>query len=209
MISVLIVDDHPVVREGIKRIISGHPDMEVTGQASGGREAMEQVRKTRFDVAVLDISMPEESGIEVLKKIKTESPETKILVLSIYPEEQFAIRCLKGGALGYLNKDVATEELGSAIRQVAAGRRYVTHLMGERLANEMFYTAGKMAHESLSDREFQVLCDIGRGKTITEIATDMNISVKTASTYRARILAKMHMNTSAQLTAYAIRNELV
>lgn len=209
MIRVLIVDDHPVVREGIERIISAHPDMKVTGQAASGHEAMENVRKNSFDVAVIDISMPEESGIEVLKKIRSESPQTKVLILSIYPEEQFAIRCFKAGALGYLNKDVAPEELGAAIRQVAEGRRYVTHVMGERLANELFNAAGKMPHESLSDREFQVLCDIGRGKTVTEIARDMSISVKTASTYRARILNKMHMNTSAQLTAYAIRNELV
>jgi DNA-binding NarL/FixJ family response regulator len=209
MVDVLIVDDHPIVREGIKQILSAQPDITVADEATGGREAMEKIRNGSFDVVVLDISMPGENGIEVLKRIRSESPETRVLVLSIYPEEQFAIRCLKGGASGYLNKDIATEELGEAIRQVAAGRRYVTSGTGERLANELFHAAGKMPHEALSDREFQVMCEIGKGKTATEIASEMKLSVKTISTYRARILDKMHMHSSAQITAYAVRNDLV
>ena len=209
MINILIADDHAIVREGLKQIVSSEPDMKVTGEAHNAQGVLDLVRDRNWDVVVLDINMPGRNGLEVLKELKRERPALPVLVLSVHPEEQYGIRVLKAGAAGYMNKESAPEELVTAIRKVIRGGKYLTPTLAERLAFQVADGSEQHPHEKLSDRELQVLCLIASGKTVSEIAGDLSLSVKTISTYRARILEKMSMKSSAELTRYALQNHLV
>ena len=209
MINILIADDHAVVRKGLRQILTETPDLRVLDEAVDGEDVLEKVKKKSYDVIVLDISMPGMSGIDVLKRLNTEYPDLPVLVLSIYSEDQYALRVLKSGASGYLTKESAPGELVSAIRKVAKGGKYVSAYLAEKLAFGLTTPAKVNPIEHLSDREMQVLCMIASGKTISEIAKEISLSVKTVSTYRRRILTKMKLKNNAELTHYAIRNNLV
>ena len=209
MIKILIADDHPVVRKGLKDIIQETSDMTVSGEAGKGQEVLENVRKIDFDVVVLDIAMPGRSGLDILKELKSEKPELPVLILSIHPEEQYAVRVLKAGASGYLTKDSAPDELITAILKVSRGKKYISSSLAEKLAYDLEIGVEKPLHEALSDREYEVMCRIASGKTVKEIAEELFLSVKTISTYRARILEKMQMKSNAELTHYAIKLGLV
>ena len=209
MIKILIADDHPIVRKGLKEIIEVTPDMMVGDEASNGQEALEKVRKNDFDVVLLDISMPGRSGLEILKELKSEKPELSVLILSMHPEEQYAVRVLKAGASGYLTKESAPDELIAAIRKASIGRKYVSSSLGEKLAFDLEIDSEKPLHETLSDREYEVMRMIASGKTISEIAKKLFLSVKTISTYRSRILEKMRVKSNVELTHYALKHGLV
>jgi two-component system invasion response regulator UvrY len=209
MIRILIADDHTLVREGLKQILSDLPDMAVTDEASNGKEVLDKVRENDFDVILLDISLPGQSGVDILKQIKLIKPELPVLILSMYPEEQYAIRTLRAGASGYLTKDSVPDELIEALRTVSLGKRYITYTLAEKIAYELDVDAKKPLHERLSDREYQVMCMIASGKTVSQIAREISLSVKTISTHRARILKKMNMKNNAELTHDAIKHGLV
>jgi two-component system, NarL family, invasion response regulator UvrY len=208
MIHILVADDHSVVRKGIVQIVEESPGMEVTGEAATGEEALELVHSHSFDIAILDITMPGRGGLDVLRELKTECSNLKVIVLSVSPEEQYAIRCLRDGASAYLTKASPPEELILAIQTVAAGKKYITPSIADRLASYIEDNCQRPLHESLSDREMQVMVLIGSGKQVSEISKELNLSVKTVSTYRARILLKMGMETNAQLIRYALQHGL-
>lgn len=208
-IKVLIADDHAIVREGLKQILADTGDIVVAGDAETGSEAIKLARKRKCDVLLLDISMPDRTGIEILKQAKKEFPKLAVLMLSMHREDQYAIRSLKAGAAGYLNKQSAPDELVNAIRQVAAGRKYISPALAQELANQISEDHEAMPHESLSDREYQTLIMIASGKTVSEIATELTLSVKTISMYRSRLLQKMKFRHNAELTHYAIKHHLV
>lgn len=209
MIKILVADDHPVVRRGLREMLAEEPDMAVLGEARNGQETLELARAMEWGVVLLDITMPGRSGLEVLKELKQERPKLPVLVLSMHPEEQFAVRVLRAGGAGYLTKETAPAELARAIRKVVAGGKYVSPSLAERLAFELDPQPERAPHEGLSDREYQVLRLIASGKTVSQIAAQLSLSVKTISTYRGRILEKMRMKTNAELTHYAVRNRLV
>ena len=209
MIKVVVVDDHAVVREGLKRIIAENDGMMVSGEAADGFEAMQVIKKDHCDVVLLDITMPNKSGLDVLKELHAESPRLPVLVLSMHPEDQYALRVLRAGAAGYVTKESAPAKLVQAIRKVVRGGKYVSPSLAERLAYDLGTQTDKAPHEILSDREYQVLCMIGSGKTVTQIAEELALSVKTISTYRVRILEKLKMNNNAEMTRYAIKEGLV
>ena len=209
MIKILVADDHAVVREGLKQILSGMPDIMVAGEASDGFQTLDQARKGGYDLLLLDIAMPRMSGLDVLKQLRSEGSELPILMLSMYPEEQYAIRTLKAGAAGYLAKESAPEELIAAVRKVCGGGKYVTSSLAEKLAVYIDSDMERAPHERLSDREYQVVLMIASGKTVSEIASELALSVKTVSTHRSRAIEKMGMKTNAELTHYAISNGLV
>jgi len=209
MIKILIADDHAIVRAGLKQILEDTSDLTVAGEAASGREVFELIRQEEFDILVLDISLPGKSGLEVLKDVKSEHPALPVLVLSIYPEEQYAVRVLKAGAAGYVTKESAPAELVAAIRKVARGGKYITASLAESLADNLEQDLSQPLHHRLSDREYTVLCLLASGKTVTEIAADLCLSPKTISTYRARILEKMHLRTNAELIHYAMQHGLV
>ena len=208
-IRVLIADDHAIVRRGLIQIISDTMDIEVAGEASSASEVFELLRSLTFDVVILDLNLGETSGLEVLKTVKAEFPDLPVLMLSVYPESQFAVRTLRAGSSGYLNKDSAPEQLVKAIRRVAQNKRYVSAAVAEELLFHLEADNDGPPHELLSDREFQVLRFIASGNTVSEIAENLSLSVKTVSTYRSRLLEKMDMKTNAELTHYAIKNDLV
>ena len=209
MIRVLVADDHAIVRKGLVQIIAETMDIDVVAEASTAEEVFEQVRSKSFDVVVLDLNLGDTSGLEVLKNIKAEFSELPILILSVYPENQFAVRTLRAGASGYLNKDSAPEELVNAIRRVSQNKRYVSPAVAEELLFHLDADNDGPLHELLSDREFQVLRLIASGNTVSEIADSLALSVKTISTYRSRVLEKMNMKSNAELTHYAIKNDLI
>jgi len=209
MTKVLIVDDHAIVREGLKQILAETQGMVVAGEATTGEEALETIESQYYDVVVLDISLPDMSGLEILKQIKARHPQLVVLMLTIHPEEQYAVRVLKAGASGYLTKDTAPDELAAAIKKVAEGGRYVSATLAEKLAFDLGPEAKVTPHESLSDREFEVLVMMASGKNVTTISEELHLSKKTISTYRRRILDKMGMETNAELIRYAVENELV
>jgi DNA-binding NarL/FixJ family response regulator len=209
MIKILIADDHPIVRRGLHQILAEQPDMAVLGEAQNAQELLELARRADWDVVVLDISMPDRGGLEALKELKALRPGAAVLVLSIHPEDQYAGRARKAGAAGYLTKDSAPEELVKAIRKVLAGGKYVSPSFAEMLALRLDAGLAKPLHEALSDREYQVLCLIASGKTVSQIAAELALSVKTVSTYRGRILEKMNMQSNAELTRYTIQNGLI
>ena len=207
-IRVLIADNHAIVRQGLRQILSDTPDLTVAGEAENGVQAVNMVRAGEWDVVLMDVSMPDRNGIDALKLIKKEFPRLPVLILSMYPEEQYAIRALKAGAAGYLTKQSAPELLVTAIRQVASGKKYVSPSLAEELANAIGEDSERPAHEKLSDREYQTLCMIASGKTPTEIAEALNLSVKTVSVYRARLLEKMNLRNNAELTHYGLKHGL-
>jgi len=209
MINVVVVDDHAVVREGLKRIISENPGMAVSGEAGDGYEALKVVKSSPCDVVLLDITMPNKNGLDVLKQIRAESPRLPVLILSMHAEDQYAIRVLRAGAAGYLTKESAPAKLVQAIRKVVRGGKYVSPTLAEKLVFDLDADPDKVPHETLSDREFQVLCMIASGKTVGDIAEELALSVKTISTYRVRILEKLQMKNNAEITRYAIKQGLV
>jgi two-component system invasion response regulator UvrY len=209
MIKILIADDHAIVREGLKQILSETSDMLVAGEASNGRQCLKLVWEKDLDLVLLDIAMPGRGGMDILKQLKHEKPKLPILMLSMYPEKQYAVRALKAGASGYLTKESAPEELIAAIRKVSQGRKYVSSSLAEKLAVYLETDAEKPVHEILSDREYQVMLMIASGKTVKQIADKLSLSVKTISTYRARTLMKMGMKNNAEITYYAIKQALV
>lgn len=209
-IRVLIADDHAIVREGLKQIIADSTQFMVAGEAENGLQAIQQARSGAFDIILLDISMPDRSGIEVLKQLKAELPALPVLILTMHREDQYAIRALKAGASGYLNKQSAPAELVNALQEVAAGRKYITAALAQELANQVGsnVSSDKPPHETLSDREYQTLVMIASGKTVGEIAGELTLSVKTISMYRSRLLQKLKLRHNAELTHYAIRHRL-
>jgi two-component system, NarL family, invasion response regulator UvrY len=209
VIRIVIADDHPIVRAGLKQILADASDIEVVAEAGDGHEILKLIRKGDVDVVLLDISMPGLMGLDALKQMNAENSKLPVLVLSMHPEEQYAIRVLKAGASGYLTKAAAPEQLIGAIRKVYRGGRYVSDALAEKLALGLKVGASGLPHENLSDREYQVLCLISSGKTVKEIAEELSLSEKTISTYRTRILEKMNMKSNAELAHYGIKNELV
>ena len=206
---ILLADDHAVVRHGLKQILADEFKRAAFGEARNAQEALDLVWKEDWDVVVLDITMPGRSGLEALKEIREEKPKLPVLVLSMHPEDQFAVRVLKSGASGYMTKESAPEELVGAIKKVLAGGRYVSPSLAEKMASYLAIDSPKAPHERLSDREFVVLRMIASGKTVSQIAEELSLSVKTVSTYRTRILEKTGMTSNAELTHYAIKNQLV
>jgi two-component system invasion response regulator UvrY len=208
MLHILLTDDHAIVRKGLKDVlVEGLGQVEV-GEAATGREALEAVRKQAWDAVVLDINLPDKNGIEVLKEMKVLRPSMPVVVLSLHPEDQYAVRMLKAGAAGYLTKESAPEQLVSAVRKALAGGKYVSASLAEQLAAGLGTPAAEPL-ATLSDREMEVLCLIARGKTPTDIADSLSLSVKTVSTYRARLLEKLHLKTTADLIRYALDHKLV
>jgi two-component system, NarL family, invasion response regulator UvrY len=209
-IRVLIADDHAIVREGLKQILADTRDMVVAGYAENGLDAIRLARSAGADVLLLDISMPDKNGIDVLKQIRKDAPRTAVLMLSMHREDQYAIRSLKAGAAGYMNKQSAPAELVDAIRVVASGRKYISQALAQELANQVGDENREVPpHELLSDREYQTLVMIASGKTVSDIAAELALSVKTVSMYRSRLLQKMKLRHNAELTHYAIKNQLV
>ena len=208
MTRILIADDHAIVRSGLRQILINEHDLEVAGEAQNGAEVLDLIRREPWDVLVLDVGMPGRSGIGTLRDVKRERSDLPVLILSIYPEDQYAVRAIRAGASGYLTKDSAPDELVRAIRKVLRGGKYISEAVAERLILALDDAADLPPHELLSDREYQVLCLIASGKTVSEIASEISLSVKTVSTYRTRILEKMRMKTNAELTHYAIKNNL-
>ena len=209
MIKLIIADDHPIVREGLKQIIADSQHFTVSDEAGDGPELLDKVRKEDFDVIILDLKMPGMDGLDVLKQLKVEKPRIPVIILTVHPEAQYALRILRAGASGYLTKESVSTELITAIRKVHRGGKYISPNLAEKIAFALDADSEKMLHETLSDREYQVLQMIASGKTVTEIAEELNLSVKTISTYRARILEKMNMKTNAELTRYAFQNSLI
>ncbi len=208
MIKVLVADDHAIVRQGLKLILSEEFDSLTLGEACNGRELLQLVEKDAWDIVVLDITLSDRNGLDILKDLKLQRPKLPVLILSMHSEDQFAVRSLKAGASGYMTKENAPEELVKAIKKVLGGGRYVSATLAEKLAFELDAQA-RPPHETLSDREYQVLRMIAAGRTVSEIAEELVLSVKTISTYRARVLEKLRMKTNAELTHYAIKNNLV
>jgi DNA-binding NarL/FixJ family response regulator len=209
MTRVLVADDHAIVRKGLGQIISETSDLEVAGEAANGAEVISLVMDGEYDAVVLDINMPGMDGLDALKQLQSIKPDIPVLVLSMHAEDEYALRVLKAGASGYLNKESAPEELVAAIRKISSGGKYMSSEAAECLLTYLSSGGSGPLHANLSDREFQVLCLLSSGKTVSQIADQLSLSVKTISTYRARILDKMQMKNNAELTHYAIKNNLV
>jgi two-component system, NarL family, invasion response regulator UvrY len=209
MIKILIADDHAVVREGLKHILSEMPDIVVIGEAGNGQEVLQEVGKKAYDLIILDIAMPGRDGLEILKDLKLQKPNVPVLILSMFPEEQYALRALKSGASGYLTKESIPDELIKAIRKILKGGKYISASFSDKLIFSYDNDAEKPIHEVLSDREYQVMRMIASGKTLTEIADELALSIKTVSTYRSRILEKTGIRNNAELTHYAVKHRLV
>lgn len=209
MIKIFIADDHAIVRKGLKQIISETPDMIVSEEADNGLEALDKISENNYDVILLDISMPGKNGLEILRLVKRKKPQLPVLMLSVHPEEQYAIRSLRAGAAGYLTKESAPDELIAAIRKISKGGKFVNASLAEKLISELEIYVEKPSHETLSDREYQVMCMSAMGKTLKEIAQELSLSIQTVSTYRTRILEKMNMNSIAEVIRYAVKHGLV
>ncbi|BCM24742.1 MAG: response regulator [Methylophilaceae bacterium] len=209
MKKILLVDDHSIVRQGLRNLIELESDLEVTAEAASGVEAIKLIRSQKFDVVVMDISMPDKNGVDTLHELKHVAPDLPVLILSGYAEEQYALNLIRSGCKGYLSKDAEGDEIITAIRAIANGKRYISSILAELMTNEITQPKDKMLHETLSEREFQVFFKLASGQTATEIAQELFISVKTVSTYRTRILEKMSLKNNADLTYYAIKNALI
>jgi len=209
MIRVLVADDHAVVRRGVVQILAESPHIVVAGEASCGSEVLRAVRENDYDIVLLDIAMPGGSGLEVLKQLHSLRPDVQVLILSMYPEKQYAMRALRAGAAGYLTKDSAPDELIDAIDRISRGDKYITRSLAQELASELGGNADKELHEALSDREYQVMRLLAAGKSVSEIAAQLSLSVKTVSTYRTRILEKLDLKTTAEIMHYALERGLV
>ena len=209
MIQVGIVDDHAIVRSGLRQYLSDHVDVRVVGEAANGREAIDLVRNTAVDVLIMDLSMPGQSGLDALAMLRAKSPDTGILILSGYPAEHYALNLIRQGASGYLNKECEPSEILEAIRTIALGRRYITPVVAELLAQQLHRKTDAPAHEQLSEREFQVFLKLAKGATAGEIAETLSLSVKTVSTYRTRLMEKMALSSNSDLTYYALKDGLI
>ncbi|MGO8995733.1 MAG: response regulator [Polyangiaceae bacterium] len=209
MIKVLVADDHAVVRRGLRQILAETPDILVGGEAATGADVLRLVRDERWDVVILDISLQGANGLEILAEIHRDRPELPVLILTVYSEEQYALRAVRAGAAGFLTKESAPDKLIEAVRKLASGGRFVTAALAERLATFVASKHDGAPHERLSNREFEILKLIASGKTVGEIARELSLSVKTVSTHRTRILGKMEAKTNAELTHYAVKNKLV
>jgi two-component system invasion response regulator UvrY len=209
MANVLIADDHAIVRNGLKQLLSGERAIREIGEAGSGREVLQQLQRHHWDLLLLDINMPDRSGIDILRQIRTTHAATRVLVLSGFPEKQYAVNVLRAGASGYLNKEMAPEELLIAVRSVLQGRRYVSAALAELLVTELDADSDKPLHSQLSEREFQIFCKLASGSSVSEIAAELCLSVKTISTYRSRVLEKMSFATNADITSYALRNSII
>ena len=209
MIKMLIADDHAIIRQGLKQILADVHDIVVADEASNGTEALNQALNKDYDVIILDITMPDRSGLDILKELKSRKPNLKVLILSMHPEEQYAVRALRAGASGYLTKDSVPDELIAAIRKAVLGHKYVSSSLAEKLASELGTNAGRLLHQALSDREYEVMLMMASGKRVTEIADKLCLSVKTVGTYRARLLRKMRMKNNAELVRYCLENSLL
>ena len=207
--KILICDDHKIVRDGLKQILQQLEEVAFTGEAGNGQEALTLLKGDVYDVVLLDISLPDQNGLEVLKKIKSKWPSTNVLMLSMFPQEQYAIRALKFGASGYLTKDTASEELILAIKKVSAGGRYISQSLAENLALHLDEDMNRQKHEALSNREFEIMIRLANGRSLQEIGDELFISVKTVSTYRCRIMEKMELKRNTELTRYCIENKLI
>lgn len=209
MLKILIADDHPVVREGLKRIIAETADMTVAGEAASGDEVIERVTGGDYDVIVLDISMPGRGWLDTLRQLRTEKPKLNVLILSIHSEQQYALRALEAGASGYLTKESTSSELITALKKVSSGGRYVSSALAEKMASHILKDGGRLLHETLSTREFEVMGMIVSGKRVKDIADELSLSVKTVSTYRSRIMQKMNLKSNAELIRYAVEYGLI
>jgi two-component system, NarL family, invasion response regulator UvrY len=209
MIRVLIVDDHSIVREGVKKVLSSTPDMEITGEAGDGRDALRMMLENNYDIVLLDLALPGMQGLDVLRSAKAEKPNLPVLVLSIYPEEQYAMRVLKEGAAGYLTKESVPSDLIRAIRKAAQGGKYVSDSLAVRLADRVVGEKARLPHEGLSSKEYQVFQMIATGKTVKEMARELSLARTTISTYRGRVLLKLNIKTNAELIRYALEHSLV
>jgi DNA-binding NarL/FixJ family response regulator len=209
IVKVAIVDDHAIVRAGLKQFLSEMVDLRVVGEAASGREAIDLVRNTEIDVLIMDLSMPGQSGIDALAMIRAKAPDVGILILSGYPEEQYAVNLIRQGASGYLNKECEPMEIVNAIHTIALGRRYISPSVAELIAQQLNRKEGTAAHDLLSEREFQVFLKLAKGETAGEIAQALSLSVKTVSTYRTRLMEKMGLQSNSDLTYYALKNKLI
>jgi DNA-binding NarL/FixJ family response regulator len=209
IVKVAIVDDHAIVRSGLRQFLSEMVDLRVVGEAASGREAIDLVRNTEIDVLIMDLSMPGQSGIDALAMIRAKAPDMGILILSGYPEEQYAVNLIRQGASGYLNKECEPMEIVNAIRTIALGRRYISPSVAELIAQQLNRKEGSAAHDLLSEREFQVFLKLAKGETAGEIANALSLSVKTVSTYRTRLMEKMGLASNSDLTYYALKNKLI
>ena len=209
MKKILLVDDHSIVRQGLKNLIELEADLEVAGEASSGVEALNLVRKNTYDIIVLDISMPDKNGVDTLHDLQHIAPDLPVLILSGYAEAQYALNLIRSGCKGYLSKDADSDEIIKAIRTIANGKRYISAELAELMTEQLSHPSEKQLHETLSDREFQVFFKLAGGLSPTDIASELNISIKTVSTYRTRILEKMSLKTNADLTYYSIKNSLI
>lgn len=209
MIKILIVDDHAIVREGLNHLLQTEQDMRVAGMAVDASTAIRFLSETSVDVIILDINMPGKSGLDLIKDLKQMQPNARILILSMYPEDRFAMRAVIAGASGYLTKEMASEEIVTAIRTINSGRNYITTSLADKIADELQHPGAKVPHDLLSDREFEVFCMIASGKPVVEIATALSVSESTVSTYRTRILQKMNLKSNSDLMHYGIVNGLV
>ncbi len=209
MIKILIADDHAIVREGLKQIVAEEKDMLVAGEAGNANEMFDLLKKEKFAIIILDISMPGRSGLEALKFLRKNYPEVPTLILSMFSEEQYGLRALKAGAAGYLKKVSAPTELVSAIRKIVSGGKYINQSLAEKLADEYDSDREERMHDKLSDREYQIMCLIASGKSAEEIALDLSISINTVYSYRNRILEKMHLKSNVELTQYTLKNKLI
>lgn len=209
MIKVLVADDHAIIRKGLKQILDDTGDMRVTGEADSGMEAIKMAQTGEYDLVLLDISLPDKHGVEVLKQIKQNSPQLSVLMLSMHPEDQYAVRAMKAGAAGYLNKQSVPSQLVDAIRQVANGKKYISNELAQQLADGLTEGFQELLHQTLSNREYQTLCLLASGKKLSEMAEIMSLSTKTVSVYRARLLDKMKLKTNAEAIQYAINNHLL
>ena len=208
MTRIFIVDDHVLIREGLKKILYTESDLTIVGEAQSGNEALDRLNKCNCDVLILDIALPDKSGLEVLKEVKTQHPKLDVIILSIFPEERYAIRALIDGAVGYVTKNSAADELILAIRTVMAGKKFISPALTQELVDHLQLNKKQPAHEKLSDREYQVLLLIGSGQTVSRIADKLNLSVSTVNTYRTHILEKMRLKTNIEIVRYVLENHL-
>lgn len=209
MIDILVVDDHALIRKGLKMLLEEDPDFHIKGEAETGIQAINMLREQHFDLVLLDISLSDKHGIDVLKQLKSEQPDLKVIVLSMYPEDQYGVRALKAGAAGYVNKQSAPEKLVGAIQQVISGKKYISETLAEQLLSNLIGESQELMHQNLSNREYQTLCLMASGKSLTEISEIMVLSPKTVSVYRARMLEKMGFKNNAEAIHYAIAHHLV
>lgn len=209
MAKILIADDHAILRKGLKQLLTENRSNYEIGEASTGSETLDMLRQAKWDLLILDINMPDRSGIDILRQVHASHPHTRVLVLSGFPEKQYAVNVLRAGASGYLNKEMAPEELLLAVKTVLTGKRYVSATLAELLVTDLDHDSDKPAHTQLSEREFQIFCKLAKGCTVSEMASELCLSVKTISTYRSRVMEKMGFSSNADITAYALRNNII